>query len=367
MYRGRLVLFLSIGLSIFLFLPVVNLALRITLAVQPIVPDEPKQLWSLDLFEGRAALALWRCCERSINPRNVIIGKSGYLFLGNKHEEVVDKTTGSYDLSQASMETWAADLAQLSSLVEASGASFVFSVAPNKHTIYSEFLPEGVIAAKETVTDGLFATTHIQHISALDLRAPLKSLKSSMPVYLKTDSHWNSAGAALAYTETMNVLADSGLELTPIPFQLREIQQEAGGLAGLLKVKELLSKGHDESFALDYDGSAICESRIDLNFRVRSACERQKNAVVDVPRGDAFFQMTKAENAPNSQTVLMLCDSFCTAHSELFNASFKTVYRIHWSQVLGAHLQETLERLKPDIVIYQAVERTVFLHDIKLD
>jgi alginate O-acetyltransferase complex protein AlgJ len=367
MYRNRLILFLSIGLSIFLCLPIVNLALRVGLDVHPVIPEEPKQLWSLDLVEGGASLALWRCCERSTRPGKVIIGKSGYLFLGNKHEDVVDKTTGSYTISETAAEAWSASLAQIASLVETSGASFVFSVAPNKHTIYPEFLPDGEIASKETLTDQLFSTASIKTVTAIDLRAPLKKLKSEKPLYLQTDSHWNNAGAALAYTETMNVLAADGLELTQIPFQLREIRHEAGGLSKLLKLGNLLSPEHETEFAFDYEASALCESRIDLISGVASACDPQKNAVIDVPRGNAFFRMTRAEKAPNAQTVLMLCDSFCTAHSELFNASFKAVYRIHWSQVLGARMAETLERFKPDIVIYQTVERVVFLHDLSLN
>ena len=367
MYRSHLIVFLSVGLSIFLSLPIINLTLRVSFELHPVIPNEPKQLWSLDLVEGGVALALWRCCERSVHPRDVIVGKSGYLFLGNKHENVVDKITGSYTLSETTIESWAADLENLSSLVQSSGASFVFSVAPNKHTIYPEYLPKGKIAAIETVTDRLFSTASIQRIAALDLRSPLRRLKSSMPVYFLTDSHWNQAGAALAYTETMNTLAGIGLELTQIPFRLSEIRRNVGGLSRLLKVDKLLKLEQETEFAFEIDESTVCEGRVGLTAGVLTVCEPQMNAEVDVPKGNTYFKVTRAANAPNAQTVLMLCDSFCTAHSELFNASFKTVYRIHWAQVLGTRMTETLERLKPDIVIYQTVERAVFAQDLSLN
>jgi hypothetical protein len=53
----------------------------------------------------------------------------------------------------------------------------------------------------------------------------------------------------------------------------------------------------------------------------------------------------------------MLCDSFCTAPSALFNASFAEVYRVHWQFIDDRALERYMATLNPDIVILQMVER----------
>jgi len=63
----------------------------------------------------------------------------------------------------------------------------------------------------------------------------------------------------------------------------------------------------------------------------------------------------------------MLCDSFCSAASPLFNSSFQTVYRIHWSLLRGELLKSAIERLAPDIVILQMVERELLTPSFGLE
>ena len=355
-------------MAIFLCLPILNVALRTTANITPVIPDDFKQLWTADSVEGGAALALWRCCDRSAHRGDVLIGKSGYLFLGNDHDTVIANITGAQHPSQIAVETWAQNVRHLASYSQSLGPLFVFALAPNKHTVYSEFLPIDVEPATETTADRVFASDAFQGLSTVNLRTPLKKLKSDRQDYFLTDTHWNNAGAALAYLEIMKAVSPkNGRHLTPLNFDLTVGPHHPGDLADLLKVEGILGESHETDFKFDYTTRAICTGTIDLHSGTATPCVPSTNVVVDVASHDALLRVSRTENGLNKETVLMLCNSFCAAHSELFNASFQTVYRIHWSQMSGETLKKTLHQLRPDLVIYQSVERALLQHDFSLD
>ena len=364
MNRGKFVLFLSIGLAIFLCLPFMNVTLRATANITPIIPDHYKQLWSADFIEGGTALALWRCCERSIRHGDVLIGKSGYLFLGNDHDNVIGQITGAQRPSQIDIKNWTENVSKLAAYSEGLGASFVFVLAPNKHTIYSEFLPKDIELASESITDRVLASDGFQDLSVVDLRTSLKKLKTDLQVYFLTDTHWNNAGAALAYFEILKALPQTnGQSIKPLKFELTEHPHRAGDLANFLKIGGILPEDHETDFMFNYEIQTTCMGTISLHSGTVTPCVSGGNAAIDVPSRDAFLRVSRTSTAQNKETVLMLCDSFCATHSELFNASFQTVYRIHWSQMSGERLKETLQQLRPDLVIYQSVERALLQHD----
>ena len=66
------------------------------------------------------------------------------------------------------------------------------------------------------------------------------------------------------------------------------------------------------------------------------------------------------KNSENNLKLLFLCDSFGTAPSQLYNATFKEIYKFHWSHINGQKLVTFVEKNKPDIVIYQIVERALY-------
>ena len=71
-----------------------------------------------------------------------------------------------------------------------------------------------------------------------------------------------------------------------------------------------------------------------------------------------WYGYMKNERAPNNRKVLVFCDSFMTSMSPFFNINFKEVfyYSRHRSK---DDLKRLMSEIKPDIVIYESVERTV--------
>ena len=66
------------------------------------------------------------------------------------------------------------------------------------------------------------------------------------------------------------------------------------------------------------------------------------------------------KNIKDNKKLLLLCDSFGTATSELYNLTFNTIWKWHYGQINGEKLSNFVEENKPDLVIYQIVERALY-------
>jgi alginate O-acetyltransferase complex protein AlgJ len=130
----------------------------------------------------------------SPNPQ-VIIGKNGWLFY-NAEREIEDyRALTQYDA--ATILAWAKTLEMKRIWLKSQGVQYFFVVAPNKSTIYSEFLPdEYTKVRKKTFIDELVECVEKNTgVTIIDLRPVLLAAKSKELLYLRTDTHWNEYGA----------------------------------------------------------------------------------------------------------------------------------------------------------------------------
>lgn len=94
------------------------------------------------------------------------------------------------------------------------GIRYLLFFAPNKHTIYAEYMPDyivkqGDISSMDQLYDALARYTSVTFVDLRDTliagkkKAPLywKDNKKEAALYYKTDSHWNGAGADLVQYE----------------------------------------------------------------------------------------------------------------------------------------------------------------------
>jgi alginate O-acetyltransferase complex protein AlgJ len=356
MYRSRLTIFAAIAGAIILGLPAANLAAIANFDRLP-RPDAPRDWWSVDRIEGSLAYVLASCCQMSMRPDRVQIGQDGYLFLGDEHSDVMSKTTGQVQASAEAVDAAVAWLVRFRQLALAAGAAPVIAIAPNKHSVYSEKLPSDLRPAARTVMDDLLDGAAASGLAVLDMRPPLRQLKSSAQVYYRTDTHWTHAGAALSYDLIMAELrAVSGVAAVDVTYKLSPARHPAGDLAVLLKMQEMLGPDHDADYRIRFDTPPrTCLAPVASEGGEEGECTPVSKNVSVTHDGDV--QVSRTSNAPNLQTVLLLCDSFCTASSRLFDASFRTVYRVHWKYTDAQLLETLLATLQPDIAILQVVER----------
>ncbi|NLI82993.1 MAG: hypothetical protein GX443_15080 [Deltaproteobacteria bacterium] len=219
-----------------------------------------------DHFGLRPDLIRWNNVLRvillGVSPvESVILGKDSWLFYRSETLEdgdTINDYTGAIPLSGE-------DLAELEQILEENhrefsknGIFYLVVIAPNKNTIYGENLPDEIEGFKaKTRLDQFMAHMKIHSdVEILDLREPLLQAKESQPVYMKTDSHWNTYGAYVGYRKIMDSLATRFPERCLEPAQIAgdkvtlERTLPGGDLAQMLFMQDLLPEDHHTQFNL---------------------------------------------------------------------------------------------------------------------
>lgn len=134
----------------------------------------------------------------------VLMGKDGWLF----YRETVDDYLHTDPLSGRELFGAARTLALLTEYAQSQGASLTFTVAPNKASLYPQYLPYvGRPLEGADDIDRLVPLLEEQGVAYADLFAPFRA--QDQVLYHATDSHWTNRGAALAHDSLVQRL---GLE-----------------------------------------------------------------------------------------------------------------------------------------------------------
>lgn len=118
------------------------------------------------------------------------------------------------------------------------GIAYLAVVAPNKESIYSEFLPLGIHKLSPiTRLDQLAQAMREAGIPFLDLRPTMMNAKAVNRAYSKTDTHWNSWGAFEGSRAIVEALSQKFPAMKPLraeDYRMTESTGTGGDLAGLL-------------------------------------------------------------------------------------------------------------------------------------
>lgn len=123
---------------------------------------------------------------------DVILGSDGWLYF----DETLSDYTGTEPLTQRELFCIANNLALLAEYAESTGKDFLFTVAPNKNSLYPEHMPNCGTVAQERDVQRLFALLDEMQVPYADLYDAFGAEEENL--YFAHDSHWNSKGAALA-------------------------------------------------------------------------------------------------------------------------------------------------------------------------
>lgn len=135
-------------------------------------------------------------------PR-VISGTNGFLYINDAFSAAC-----SPHIPQGEM---ADHFARLASIIQASGRKVVSAIAPDKSSILTQFLPEGLVTRTcfEKNTDILWRSLREADIPGfIDLRTLLidASQKTRQPLFFRKDSHWDPAGSLIATSAIINLI-----------------------------------------------------------------------------------------------------------------------------------------------------------------
>lgn len=158
-------------------------------------------------FGGRDALLGWRhtaLLAARLPPNAILdVGPTGWIFYRSDKE--FEAHRGVRTLTAPEMDRWILSLQDRKARMAQRGARFLFAIAPDKETIYPEFLPASWEPVGPTLGELFVAElTRRTDVEVVDLRPALFAEKEfDRPehddfVYYPRGTHWTSRGAFAA-------------------------------------------------------------------------------------------------------------------------------------------------------------------------
>lgn len=131
---------------------------------------------------------------RSSITEDVVLGTDGWLYFADTLPDYV----GLQPMTDREIFSAARNLRLMAEYCESQGARFLFTLAPNKNSLYPEHMPDLTLPAARQARNAkrLAEELERQNVRYLDLFSLFRGQAEAL--YFKTDSHWNGKGAALA-------------------------------------------------------------------------------------------------------------------------------------------------------------------------
>lgn len=253
---------------------------------------------------------------------SVIHGENGWLY----YEATLDDYQHKNSVSDRMLFNMAHNTALMQEYAELLGKTFLFTIAPNKNSLYDENMPEryNYTVAKESDAERLRPWLEKEGVHYVDLFELFRQQDGVL--YYARDSHWNQEGAVLVY----NTLLDA-CGITHETWEDIE--------------SEILCDYYGDLNLMLYPVGAEPEDEIHFEKEFTYAYSRE-GATVE----DTFIQTTNPEGSGN---LLMYRDSFGNSLLPYFaqhfaNATFSKVVPYPMTDLITA---------EPDVVIVEKVER----------
>jgi hypothetical protein len=272
---------------------------------------------------------------------SVVLGADGWLFFADDGSLDIFRRTA--PLSPAQLEQWRQLVDRWARISADAGARLVLVIAPDKPTIYGDFMPAWATQlAPESRLDQLTAAlAGRDDIDLVDVRPALRDARrAGLPVFYRTDTHWNQLGSYLATRELARTLARRfpGV-IVPPPIARPVILPVLGGgdLARFLGIADRVGD-QDVWLAPQLGHAATVRSR----------------ATQTITR-DIVFEDEVSSTCPGAPIAraLVLRDSYGNAMiphlAELFrDARYLWTTKLHPDQVRAP---------RPDVIVIEIVER----------
>lgn len=191
-----------------------------TLAALPSVRDR-QGAWNTDYFSQLQSYAednhflrqemitLWS--KLNVNllgtslTEDVVLGRDGWLYFG----DTLPDYAGTDSMTDREIYAAARNLTLMRWYCAQQGADFLFTIAPNKNSLYPKHMPEITPGTGRRNAERLAAAlAETGYVPYLDLFALFGEQEETL--YFATDSHWNSKGAALAADAVGEALGRGG-------------------------------------------------------------------------------------------------------------------------------------------------------------
>ena len=284
--------------------------------------------WLTDRFTGRSQFISVNAWIREnifhSGSDQVLVGRDGFLFFA----DTVPDYTGEGLLSEEKIAAAADALLAMSEYAAEKGAKLIVAVAPNKNTVYGDYMPTAYPRSTEDSNmTRLHEALEERGVLYTDLREVLT--ESETLLYHKRDTHWNGMGALFAY--------DAILDAAEIPhedyagYPVVTTQDFPGDLDEMLYPAKTL-----------YDENTVPDADFENRFIYTSAYRTAMDMIITT-RGHGEGK------------ALIFRDSFGSALIPYFSASFAEV---QYERAVPYRI-DLLETFPADLVVVEIAERNI--------
>lgn len=253
---------------------------------------------------------------------DVILGENEWLF----YEPTLNDYLARDTLSEDEINKVVTTLELMNENITSKGNKFIFTVAPNKNSIYNEFMPKRYVKISDE-NNLKMLTEKLQNSNIIYCDLLKLFNENSEILYHKFDSHWTYKGAFLAYKELLNSMQVKNDKFENVVFSSNKNWD--GDLSTMLypslKIKD---------YQTDYE----------YNFSYSYASRFKDFDDIEIK--------TLNENA-NNQTLIMYRDSFGRA---LIPYLAETFYD---TTFLRSNLYKIDEFSNSNFVVLEIVERNI--------
>lgn len=279
----------------------------------------------------------------SPNPEQVLIGKSGQLFMAGKDLASFQEKD---DFTSRRLDTLEQNLRIKKEYLDARKIPFYWLICPYKLHIYTEDLPDGIRERGKNRSQQI--KTHLSVSFPGQIIYPLSVLRQQRKnAYFKYDNHWTEKGSYYAYLELMKAIKANVPELNYLPPSEIKWKMEIADKSGLLnfigKTGELTEKVPVAILSNDFS-----EKAKKFGFRPPE----------DFPYPWEYEYHFINPKPLNSKKILVITDSFGEALHPFIRASFGESLFIfnNWEYSVS---KEIVEEYRPDIVVFVTMEALI--------
>lgn len=277
---------------------------------------------------------------------NVIIGQKGWLYYSDRLG-AMDLRTKSF-FSPGELQDWKSLLEGRRDWLARRGIPYIFVIAPDKQTIYPEYLPEWErTVGSMTKLDQFVAYMKTNStVEILDLRPALLRAKAIRRTYQYTDSHWSEYGDFVACQELVQLLRR---QLPNVPslslefFDMKTTVKKGGNLAYMLAALDTMPEKDYVSLLPRAPLKPLLDTRDTKNSRIVQC----------------------VENPDCKGRMVIFGDSFAEGWFPFIGYCFNRVILYRLYDRAGGHVWDTtmIEKEKPDLVVDEILENLLDQED----
>ncbi len=276
--------------------------------------------------------------------REVIEGQDGWFF-GNLQrrgtgEMMYADYIGALQYSDSQLKLILENLEKYRSRLAEKNIRFVLMIAPDKQSVYGDFLPPSFRRPDDSVmTRARQVVRYVREHSDIPVVYPESELrevrgKCSVPLYFRTDTHWNDLGAYVAAKALLKVILPQAAAGMP-PVESLQVRTNGELYGDMVRMLELPRAGYLEPVYMLKAGKELklWDSAPDFYGWCEIECSRKPGAPVIFFTRDSFCAGIRPWISPYCSRMVFL---------------WKSEYN-----------RRMINEFKPDIFVYETVERYI--------